>query len=1021
MMTYKFSQYITTACMCFLLAFTAMGTENNVLDKVEAYALEQMEEGDIPSLSLVLRYEGKTQLIHLAADSDDKQPGDHDLFEIGSVTKSFTALAVQKLISEGKIDPEKPVAHYLPWLRFQYQGDEVQVQVRDFMHHTSGIPWHSLSGIMPGNAPDALEQTVKNLSGTELNKLPGKAYEYATVNYDVLGYLIEVQSGMSYEEYLREVVLQPLGMKDSKVGYVQEVNNRLQGHKASFFAARPYEAPVYRGNTPAGYLLSSATDMAHWLELHMGTDTTFLSSLAAETRQPDRTVSPNLASVSSYAAGWHVSLKGDGIVFHEGLNPAFASYVGFNEDYGVVVLANSNSKYTSVIGINALNLLQGKAVIDDLHAADGQDKAFTIASVIFALFSLGLIVFMIWRVLLLIKKKAAVKAPGAGNLLAWVLWLAILLPFAYAIYLIPEAMARFDWESALVWSPESFELMAYLAWVSMGLSFMAIITGTLIREENLYRHHAPQLLTLSIVSGLSNTALIILISNSVGKTDNLPYTLFYFGLVFVFYAIGRKVVQTRLVRMTVDIIYDIRKRLLNKIFATSYEEFEKIDRGRINATLNDDTNTISNAASVIVNLITSVITVVGAFFFLSSIALWSAVLVIGIILLIATIYYVVSQKSNRSFEQARDDAGTYLEQLNTLVDGFKELSLSNKKRFSYQEEIDHTNDSFRNSLGMARIRFINAFIIGDSMLVMVLALVAFGLPVVFPDIQIGTLLTFVVVLLYLIGPINTIMSSMPAFMQMRVSWKRINMFLQEIPANIDLAELKNQQGVAGKKIAKLEIEELSYHYPAKDGEGNFGVGPVSLASDSGEINFIIGGNGSGKTTLAKMITGLYKAHEGQIKIDGQEVSASQVGEYYSVVFNPAQLFKKMYDISDSKSKKEMDAYLKLLRLDEKVSIEGDSFSTIRLSSGQRKRLALLQTYMEDKPIMLLDEWAADQDPEYKKVFYRQLLPEFKAAGKIIIAISHDDHYFDVADRVIKLHQGKIEWQRSPELAVNDVL
>src|SRR5690606_27967207 len=105
---------------------------------------------------------------------------------------------------------------------------------------------------------------------------------------------------------------------------------------------------------------------------------------------------------------------------------------------------------------------------------------------------------------------------------------------------------------------------------------------------------------------------------------------------------------------------------------------------------------------------------------------------------------------------------------------------------------------------------------------------------------------------------------------------------------------------------------------------------------------------------------------------------------------------------------ETQKHLAQLQLDHKVRVENGTFSTLRLSQGQRKRLALLVAYLEDRPFYVFDEWAADQDPVFKKIFYTEILPSLKAKGKTVIAITHDDGYFHVADRCFKFEDGKLK-------------
>lgn len=199
----------------------------------------------------------------------------------------------------------------------------------------------------------------------------------------------------------------------------------------------------------------------------------------------------------------------------------------------------------------------------------------------------------------------------------------------------------------------------------------------------------------------------------------------------------------------------------------------------------------------------------------------------------------------------------------------------------------------------------------------------------------------------------------------------------------------------------------------KENEGKcFKVGPINYQFKSGQIVFITGGNGSGKSTLFKLITGLYPLDSGNITINGEEVNCSMLSENCSAIFSDFYLFKKLYGIDYSNKEGFISKYLKLFKLDEKVNVLNGSFSTTKLSTGQKKRLALLVSYLEDRQIYLFDEWAADQDPEFRKFFYFTLLPGLKEKGKCVIAVTHDEHYFNMADKVIKMDMGKIEAPKS---------
>jgi putative ATP-binding cassette transporter len=194
------------------------------------------------------------------------------------------------------------------------------------------------------------------------------------------------------------------------------------------------------------------------------------------------------------------------------------------------------------------------------------------------------------------------------------------------------------------------------------------------------------------------------------------------------------------------------------------------------------------------------------------------------------------------------------------------------------------------------------------------------------------------------------------------------------------------------------------------GEDEFGIGPIDLVFRSGEVVFIVGGNGSGKTTLVKLIAGLYVPDAGQLRLGDTLITPENLDWYrqhFSVVFSDFHLFDVLLGVFRADVDDTSNRYLARLELDHKLHVSNRTFSTTALSQGQRKRLALLTALIEERPICVFDEWAADQDPRYKEVFYSSLLPDLRARGKTVIVITHDDRYFAAGDRVVKLDDGRI--------------
>lgn len=982
--------------------------DEDFLLQVEQEVEKLMKQGDIPGLSLVI-IKGDRQVTKNYGYSDlEKQVpvNSNTLFEIGSCSKAFTAIAITEMELQGRINLDDKVSDYLPWFRVNFEETVADISLRQLLHHTSGIPWETIAKIPPTNAPDALEQTIRQLIGQELDEPPGKEYKYATINYDVLALIIQVVTGQPFEEYVQTNIIDRLQLNSTTIGEPKDSTLLSKGYKLGFFAAREYDAPVYKGNNAAGYVISNAEDMTRWVKFQMGMVDSELYEAAKITHQRDETVA--LHGMSSYARGWNVALDGTGEIYHGGLNPNFTSYITFRPDekLAIAILANSNSNYTAFIGNKLMKLLAGEEIEREPNPSDGNDKTYSSISIALAIYIMVVISFLLMIFVDIVKKRRVLQGLSLVDIGRFGKSFVLVFPFLWGLFLLPKAIAGFTWEAILVWSPVSFNVLIGAILAAIAFSYFAYLISLCFPEKNQYKRKAPQILLISILSGLSNVAIIIMVTSAIDSDAELKYLIFYYVLIISLYLVGRRFVQISLIQFTNGLVYDLRIKLTHKIFSTSYDKFEKMDRGRIYTALNDDVNTIGRSTNLFVSLATSIITAIGAFLYLASIAFWATILTILLIVMLSTIYYFVVQSTNIYFEEARDSRNVFMRLVNGMIDGFKEISLHRNKKLEYKEDVAASAKEFKEKVSTADIRFVNAFLIGESLLVILLGVVSIGMTELFPNIQWYTVMSFVIVLLYLIGPINGILNSVPALMTLRIAWRRINQFIREIPANLDLDLIPEP---LFNRIDQLEAKGIEYQFENEEGDKNgFQVGPIDLEVCSGEILFIIGGNGSGKTTLAKLLTGLYEPDKGALLINNKVLKNSQLSEYYSTVFSPAYLFEKLYNCDTKNKENEIKQYLKTLDLEDKVEIIDNHYSTIRLSGGQRKRLALLQCYIENSPIYLFDEWAADQDPEYRNFFYRTLLPEMKKLGKIIIAITHDDHYFDVADKVLKMNRGRLE-------------
>jgi len=264
--------------------------------------------------------------------------------------------------------------------------------------------------------------------------------------------------------------------------------------------------------------------------------------------------------------------------------------------------------------------------------------------------------------------------------------------------------------------------------------------------------------------------------------------------------------------------------------------------------------------------------------------------------------------------------------------------------------------------------------------------------------------------LFLVGPISGIISSVPQITIANAAAENLlalEVLLNKHAEAHQTAVVESEAGWSNKHFQTLELRRL--HFSRGEGSENFVVGPINLTIRAGETIFLTGGNGSGKTTFIKMLTGLYPADSGEIIVDGKLVKKFDMQHYrdmFAAVFADFHLFAKLYGVDDIDPSRGAEM-ISQMELEDKINLEAHRFSSVDLSTGQRKRLALVAAELEKKPILILDEWAADQDPHFRAKFYETLLPRLKADGATVIAITHDDKYFHLADRRLHMEDGNI--------------
>ncbi|MFZ5351467.1 MAG: cyclic peptide export ABC transporter [Bacillota bacterium] len=983
------------------------------IDKIEKLIDKYMRKGKIPGLSIAI-VNGKEDLYTKGfgySDIDKKIPvGTETVFELGSTSKAFTGIGLLKLKNEGLISLKDPVNKYLPWFYMKYKNMKADITLEQLLHHTSGISSSTIGTIPQDNSVQALENTVKKLVGGELESYPGESYEYATINYDILGLIIQEVAKTSYEDYMREQVFLPLGLQNTFAQKDETVlRNLSNGYKLGFLFPFKYHAPQYRGNTPAGYIYSNTVDMARWLMLQIGVAERpkLFKNAFEESHIADRTVFPNFDG-SSYAAGWCVLQSGEGEFFHDGSNPNYSSYLVFRpeEKLGVAVLANINTSLTSTIGQGVMDILMNRETVvnnNDMY------RSIDIASSIITFVSIPLAILFVICICKLVvqiyRKKRRFTGDRVSVIKAVITTMLFMAGLSYCAYSIAGIFIDgLPWSFLKVWAPFSLLPGIYMMIITIFLfsTYYLLLSFFYRNEDNPFFAIA----ILSLGSGIGNAMIIFIISESIRRNHGFQKELFMFFLLgMAIYILGQKLVRTKLIVITNNMVYQKRETIINRILNSSYETIEAIDREKIYAGLNNDTEVVSDFASIVITGITSAITLVCYFIYLGFIDVYVLLLSIGIIAMAAALYYFVGSSANIIWEQARDYQDIFFKFINNLIDGFKELSMHNAKREEFGLDMKESCITYRDKRVLVEKRFADVFIIGELLFTFVIGAVVFLFPVIFRDISSISLSNYVFVYLYMAGPIHGILDSIPGMMQVRISWNRIN----ELINCLDSGSAKLPYTDINESInryKKLELRDVTYKY-CNNNESQFSIGPINYSFHTGEIIFVTGGNGSGKSTLLKVITGLYKPTSGNLLINNEVIDSSQIGENCSVVFSDFHLFEKLYGIHEEDKSDNINKYLAALELKDKLQINDRVFNTIKLSTGQRKRIALLVSYLEDRSVYIFDEWAADQDPAFRRFFYEQLLPDLRGQGKCVIAATHDDRYFHIADKVIKLEIGKI--------------
>jgi putative ATP-binding cassette transporter len=461
--------------------------------------------------------------------------------------------------------------------------------------------------------------------------------------------------------------------------------------------------------------------------------------------------------------------------------------------------------------------------------------------------------------------------------------------------------------------------------------------------------------------------------------------------------------QVLLTRVALDATTDLRTRTYRQIMAAPLAELEKVGSSKLLVAITTDVARVISGAIAIPNVLVSVVTVTGMLGYLYLLSSDIFFFVIKAIVFGVVTYQVPMFIGNKYFARGRADFDMLQESIRGLIYGAKELKLSKVKQERYFEEFlaTHEKSVLRNTK-RANTIVVAAANYGDLLSFYVIGVIAF-IFVSYHSIESTKLIGAMMALVYIASPVALILNSLPLIMNARVSLRSVKKLFEQIPAE-HIAESSTPL----PPWEAVRLSGISFHYSREGSE--FTLGPVDLSIAKGEVTFIVGGNGSGKSTLSKIISLHYRPSSGDIFFGPTKMDSQTLGQgraCIAAIFTDYYLFDRLLGSLQAVDQRIVESYLSKLGMANKVRIEDGRFSTTSLSDGQRKRLALLVAFIEDRDIYIFDEWAADQDPAFKEVFYHEVLPELKAKNKAVVVISHDDRYFHVADKLLVMEDGKL--------------
>jgi putative ATP-binding cassette transporter len=517
----------------------------------------------------------------------------------------------------------------------------------------------------------------------------------------------------------------------------------------------------------------------------------------------------------------------------------------------------------------------------------------------------------------------------------------------------------------------------------------------------------PKLLFMSALGGISTATVLAAINAGMQGPTLWAPTLF---LISVFLFIKTQYYVTITTTAEIErIIHTIRLRLMDQVSRAELLEIEGIGRARIVAAITSDTAVLTQASNLLA------ITTQGAvliFFIAIYVAFLSPTAIVITILVVVTsgiIFHMKNKRLAAEKQQAADWERRLFDRLFDFLDGFKEIRLNRARSADLFDDAVNVSTRAANIKIKSQAETFKLIVTSQVSMYVLLGAVVFLGPQFSSTLGGASLMKTTTALMFVVGACFGLVQSIPILLTANAAADRIEHLDATLRAYV--GEGGEREIKSRKRFDVIEMKNIMFRYVDKFSETTFQIGPLDFTLKSGDLIFITGGNGSGKSTFLKVLAGLYPPDSGEITLDGKRVNDESRDDYRSLIagiFFDYHLFRRLYGIPDTE-RDELDRLLAKFRLEDKTGLTDGEFRTLDLSGGQRRRLALIVSMLEKRPILLLDEWTAEQDPEFRVKFYHELLPELLQSGETIVVITHDDRYLDELDlpaRRLRMDEGR---------------